>query len=207
MICPHCQRELAGRPAVCPHCGTRLSGRFETLPLHVALLFPSLFAVLLVSGGMLLPALNLARETARRTACITNLKYLAVHLAEYAGENAGHLPSESALRQIADNNADVFRCPGVRTSVGTDDYLYFGADYTESDDHSLPLLCDKPDNHRHFINVLFLDGHVEWIRCPAGSGRTPEELADLLKLGEEQRARVLKAIENAGRPATTEEKP
>ena len=52
-------------------------------------------AIIAILAGMLLPALSGAKETARRTACLNNLKQLRTALTFYADENDGQFPPRS----------------------------------------------------------------------------------------------------------------
>ena len=49
-------------------------------------------AIVAILAGLLLPALNQAREKARNTACINNLKQLGFAFLQYAGDNSDMLP-------------------------------------------------------------------------------------------------------------------
>lgn len=49
-------------------------------------------AIIGILAAMLLPALSKARESARRSACVNNLKELGIILAMYSGENHGKYP-------------------------------------------------------------------------------------------------------------------
>jgi len=49
-------------------------------------------AIIAILAGMLLPALAAAREKARRTSCLNNLKEMGVGLASYTSDYAGYLP-------------------------------------------------------------------------------------------------------------------
>jgi len=57
-------------------------------------------AIIAILAGLLLPALASAREKARRTACMSNLKQVGVGLASYTGDYAGYIPSDHAYAPI-----------------------------------------------------------------------------------------------------------
>ena len=50
-------------------------------------------AIIAILAAMLLPALNKARDKARSTQCLSNLKQLGTGIALYCGDNADHLPT------------------------------------------------------------------------------------------------------------------
>ncbi len=52
-------------------------------------------AIIAILAALLTPALKGARDSAKRTHCMNNLKQIAAGLAMYAGENDGKLPSSS----------------------------------------------------------------------------------------------------------------
>jgi len=52
-------------------------------------------AIIGILAAMLLPTLSSAKESARRIACINNLKQLRIALSMYADENDGQFPPRS----------------------------------------------------------------------------------------------------------------
>ena len=54
-------------------------------------------AIIAILAGMLLPALQRARESARRSSCLSNLKQIGLALAQYANAFDGYMPSGPAV--------------------------------------------------------------------------------------------------------------
>ena len=54
-------------------------------------------AIIAILAAMLLPALSAAREKARRSSCISNLKQMATALEAYLGDYAGYYPNWPAV--------------------------------------------------------------------------------------------------------------
>ena len=78
-------------------------------------------AVIALLAAMLLPALSKARQSGRRTACMSNLRQLSVALSIYASENEGDFPIANRTNRWPSQlyrhyeNLDVLRCPTDRT--------------------------------------------------------------------------------------------
>ena len=112
-------------------------------------------AIIAILAGMLLPALQQARERARRSNCTGNLKQIGLSLAQYSGDFKGSMPSAPGVQSIKDDGktaneisnaagagglellrandylADygVYICPSTVTSAGkgTDSLTYGGS--------------------------------------------------------------------------------
>ena len=133
-------------------------------------------APMAVMAGMLLPALNSAREKARRISCAANLKQLMLGMKQYAMDHTDKFPEPSGAAGLevlrkGDYITDpkIYVCPttsqatavsGQPLTEATVSYVYLGG-FSEAGSPELPLVFDKPGNHASYFNVGFLDGHVQ----------------------------------------------
>lgn len=109
-------------------------------------------SIMVLLVGMLLPSLNRAREDARRTVCLANLKHIGVGIVSYASENNDRGPAvadaspttnESPRQLLSDttqtinlgrlwtqylSDANVYHCPSQRVFEYSDDSEKLGAE-------------------------------------------------------------------------------
>ena len=148
-------------------------------------------AIIAILAGMLMPALNRARESARRATCVNNLKQIGTSIKLYTSEVdwEGILPRDNAvensitvvgsydlLRQTgALDKPEIWICPSAtngkvkanrNTALTADNISYrYARGLTESDDVDYVVSADIHDNHQDVGNALFLDGHVDMLHA------------------------------------------
>lgn len=129
-------------------------------------------AMLGILAGMLLPAVASARERARRTHDMSNLKQIGLAAHMYAMDNKELFPSSfTNLATYTGNSPRLFVCPATGHEPGDMASVDTWTDYVLVPGRSMG---DAPDSVLAFSkpecfpgeggNVLFVDGHVEW--CP-----------------------------------------
>ena len=147
-------------------------------------------AVIATLAGLLTPALGRARQSARTTACLSNLRQMGIALQAYVNESEGRLPSLqnrdcvtntlAALDMVLlpkEKNSKVFQCPSDRSDLfertGTSYFWNFTVNGQDVDKlfsvvggnnpSKIPLISDKEGFHpdlKERVNILYADGAV-----------------------------------------------
>ena len=134
---------------------------------------------------MLLPALNAARESARRATCVSNLKQLGLGIKVYANKlawegwypNAGTDGAAANLKLLmlmkTSTEGGLYICPsatgytkytgpvnGSELADTNVSYVY-ARGLSESSAADSAVIADSPNNHTDAGNALFVDGHAQ----------------------------------------------
>ena len=126
----------------------------------------------LIGAGITLPALQRAREQARRARSISNMKQIGLGMKLYALNNNEAYPDKFSLL-VPDyiSAPDIFRHPSSNTNKITkkeeidekSDYVLFpGLDETYPSDFI--IIYEKDNISRGGRNVGYMDGSVRWMR-------------------------------------------
>ena len=156
-------------------------------------------AIIGILAAFLTPAVQKAREKARRTSCASNLRQIGIALHLYASDYNELFPSTGAagsanLDPLFTNYIDTYKvllCPSDKDAAeataspitaANSSYAYRpGGDEMESS--TAPIACDhevssgdldtpvtyEPNHGRDGVNVLFVGGHVKWVAATEGA--------------------------------------
>lgn len=130
----------------------------------------SVVALLGILAGMLLPAVAMSREKARRASCMNNLKQLGLTCQLYSSDNQDSMPPDwKSVGTYIGNSSLIFVSPGSGTQTGSLENVDSWSDYVlvpnlkTTDPADSVLAFSKPNCHKaNGGNVLYLDGHVAW---------------------------------------------
>jgi prepilin-type processing-associated H-X9-DG protein len=132
--------------------------------------------------SILLPALNRAREQANRVKSASNLRQIGLANLLYANnqKNGALAPDLGTLLRTQDLSVHVFTNPRCNSAVPPNianagqqeqaawvdqnaDYVYFGRGKKNTMGPDEVLAAEKPETVTEGVNILFGDGHVEFI--------------------------------------------
>ena len=152
--------------------------------------------IIAMLAALLLPTLSAARERARRTTCINNLRQFSMAYEMYAEDYYERFPDqlESLYKTPSDciyskyiKTAKIFWCPSsvnrnnhFSGSITSDNdaknsYSFvFGLTTSNICPNPVPVVSDNGvyesgqdyGNHKYGMNVLYIDGSVRWLNQP-----------------------------------------
>lgn len=114
--------------------------------------------------AILLPSLGRARELAKRSVCATQLSSVGKACAIYVMDYDTSPPDLDTLMAHGSMPANVLKCPSADGGRQCDYfYLDIGPPMGVRDPTAAIMACDYKGNHEDGRNVLYVDGHVEWL--------------------------------------------
>lgn len=157
---------------------TRLQGRGLAIGGIIAGAVGLVVSTVLVCGGIMLPALGKARQSAQSLKSSVQLRQIGVALNQYAMDNKDTLPEPGADLQarlsIYGITPDVFEAPYVSDEGVTDSYIYIPG-YQLSTLRNPAQTIIAYENPRHVrnkrVNLLMADGSVQSISVEELEGR------------------------------------
>jgi len=139
-----------------------------------------------IAIALTIPAIQRVKGHAERAACASNMRQIGQAIHEYRRFYGAFPESLDELLGEADLLPRHLRCPACEDSRA-EHYFYLPP---EQLDRGTMMVCDLAGNHEGGRNVLFADGHVDWM--------TPEQFAKAL--ARPANARFAEALERAEGP-------
>lgn len=138
-----------------------------------------LLAIIGVGSALLAPSYS-SSCTSPRVRCAANLKQIGLAMQLYANENKGlYPPRPEDLLLTQDITTDIFVCPSTNdtwatgattqqaaanlSAGGHDSYIYLGAGKNSNTPANVVLVYEPLQDHGNGMNVLFADGHVDFV--------------------------------------------
>jgi len=125
---------------------------------------PSLGAVagVGVGAGVLMPALARARQQARYTVSMTNLKQLGLAVVMYADDHDGKLPDSFEQAKEYYKDTKILESPHKPKGFAGPSYIYVSGHSMKAQSPARQIVAyENPEYCQDDITTLFLDGHVE----------------------------------------------
>ena len=125
---------------------------------------PSLGAVAggAIGAGIMMPALARARQQARNTVSMNNLKQLGLAVIMYADDHDGKLPDSFEQAKEYYGDSKVLESPHKPKGFDGPSYIYVSGHSMNTESSGMQIVAyENPEYCKDTINALFLDGHVE----------------------------------------------
>ena len=128
-------------------------------------LFLIIAATASVLGVVLTPAFFRAREEARKSRCLGNLKQIGLAMAIYANDHDDEFPPTlNDLMPAYLTDEGFFHCPSDRSDKPS--YFYVPGLTAKDTRPILMVVIERGGTHADGRFVLFVDGHVRWLWEP-----------------------------------------
>lgn len=114
-----------------------------------------------VGAGVAMPAMAKAREQARMTASMVNLKQIGLALHQYAQDNNDKFPSDLDQAKRYISGTAILESPRKPKDFEGPSYVYIADQNPKTASPGNIVAYENPDYAWDEIAVLFLDGHVE----------------------------------------------